>query len=445
MFNKVQEKSEVVILAGGFGTRLATKIGFETPKCMAIIDGLPLIETQLKLCADNGFKNIIILLHHLSDKVMRAIGFGDRFGLVIKYEVEEKPRGTAGAISDILSRLNETFLVIYGDTYLDVNLRKFFNAKKANQSVLTFCHPNSHPFDSDLLDLDESGKVLRVFRPSMLNIEYYKNIVNAALYVMDKNAFRNQIPISGKMDISSELFPQLINHGFHIQSYKSPEYIKDMGTPNRYHVVKQQIKAGIPSHFSDRVERRCIFLDRDGVINREVGHLTNINDFELLPGAAAAIKSLNDAGFLVICVTNQPVIARGEITENELSIIHMKMEALLGKEGAYLDAIYHCPHHPDAGFKGEVSSLKIQCQCRKPQPGMLSTAIKDFGIDVSKSWIIGDHSRDINAGKAIGVKTILVGSDYPKNESELISDLWFDDLFASCKFIVKTSVAGIQK
>jgi len=327
-------KSEVVILAGGFGSRLVDEIGADVPKCMALINGIPLIETQIKLCVENGFSSVLILLHHLADKVIESLGDGVRFGIRIEYAIETNPRGTAGAIYDASSRLADTFLVIYGDTFLNVNLKKFFNAKAKKDSVLTFCHPNSHPFDSDLLELNSLNKVQKVFRPCRSGEQYYQNLVNAALYVVDKTAFLSVVPDSGRMDISSEMFPKLIEKGASIRAYKSVEYIKDMGTPERYHSVIGQVKRGIPDRLFDNGQRCCVFLDRDGVINREVGHLDDVNKFELLENVSKAIRSLNDEGFLVICVTNQPVIARGELSDDGLAMIHMKMETELGKGGA---------------------------------------------------------------------------------------------------------------
>ena len=430
---------EVVILAGGFGSRLKSVLGESIPKPLALINDVPLIEHQVLQCKKYGFKRILILLHHLPSVIIDHLGDGSNLDLEIEYAIEERPRGTAGAIFDSLGLLANSFLVIYGDTFFDINLRKFFNAKNSGDIALTFCHPNSHPFDSDLLALDVKGKVERVFRPSLSGEQRYRNLVNAALYVMDRKAFTVCVPAVGQMDLSSELFPALIAEREFIQAYISSEYIKDMGTPQRYHDVNRQVKKGIPFLLSDNAKRRCVFLDRDGVINREVGHLTNVDDFELLENVSIAIGLLNAAGYLVICVTNQPVLARGEITEDDLSIIHMKMETELGKEGAYLDKIYYCPHHPDSGFPGEVSKLKIKCECRKPEPGMLLQAIDEFGIDPSVSWMIGDHMRDIDAGKSAGVKTVLVGSTSVKeNESQLSADYQFDSLLSSCEWILKS-------
>jgi D-glycero-D-manno-heptose 1,7-bisphosphate phosphatase len=133
----------------------------------------------------------------------------------------------------------------------------------------------------------------------------------------------------------------------------------------------------------------------------------------LLDGVTDAIKAINNSGYLAIVVTNQPVIARGEVTVHQLEEIHNKMETLLGLEGAYIDAIYYCPHHPHKGYDGEVLELKIDCECRKPKPGMLLKASEDFNIDLESSWMIGDGENDVRAGIAAGCNTALLGTgDY---------------------------------
>ena len=132
---------------------------------------------------------------------------------------------------------------------------------------------------------------------------------------------------------------------------------------------------------------------------------------ELIPGVSEAVKTINQSGYLAVVVTNQPVIARGEVTEAGLNMIHNKMETLLGNDGAYLDAIYYCPHHPDKGFEGEIPELKMECSCRKPKPGLLIKAAEDLNIDLNRSWMVGDSESDIKAGKAAGCRTALIGKD----------------------------------
>jgi D-glycero-D-manno-heptose 1,7-bisphosphate phosphatase len=193
--------------------------------------------------------------------------------------------------------------------------------------------------------------------------------------------------------------------------YDSPEYVKDMGTPERYRQVSEDFRRGIISSKNLRNKQRAIFLDRDGTINRYVGFLRDIREFELLPGVGEAIRKINASGYLAIVITNQPVVARGDVSMEGLSLIHDKMETLLGKEGAYLDGIYVCPHHPDRGFEGEVAELKINCDCRKPKPGLLFKAAQDFNIDLSESWMIGDSEIDVQAGRNAGCHTALIGTE----------------------------------
>lgn len=191
--------------------------------------------------------------------------------------------------------------------------------------------------------------------------------------------------------------------------YDSPEYVKDMGTPERYHMVCADVKKGIVKAKNLQNKQKAVFLDRDGTINEYVGFLKNIGDFKLIDGVAEAIKKINNSGYLAIVVSNQPVIARGEVTIVELEEIHNKLETMLGQEGAYVDAIYYCPHHPDKGFEGERPEYKIECDCRKPKPGMLLKAAEKYNIDLSQSYMIGDSENDIMAGKAAGCRVVYVG------------------------------------
>jgi histidinol-phosphate phosphatase family protein len=176
--------------------------------------------------------------------------------------------------------------------------------------------------------------------------------------------------------------------------------------------------------------KRAIFLDRDGVINENVPDLTKAEQFRMFPGVAGAIKRLNTSGYLVVVVTNQPGIAKGFISIKSMEKIHDKMNRLLQEEGAYIDALYVCPHHPEKGHPGEIGELKIGCECRKPKPGLILRAAKDLGIDLHASWTIGDSLTDIVAGKEAGTKTILVsnGGGCGSREEKKIKDVRPDNL-----------------
>lgn len=221
--------------------------------------------------------------------------------------------------------------------------------------------------------------------------------------------------------------------------YDSPEYVKDMGTPDRYYSVCKDFKLGRISAKNLRNKQKAVFLDRDGVINKYVGFLREIDDFELIQDVADAVKIINASGYLAIVVTNQPVIARGEVSFEELEEIHNKMETLLGLEGAYLDGIYFCPHHPHCGYEGEVKELKIECNCWKPKPGMLLKAAEDFNINLSQSWMIGDGEIDIKAGVDAGCKTVLLvgkGTDSKKG-CDFGQDATFESLHDFCDAVLR--------
>lgn len=155
--------------------------------------------------------------------------------------------------------------------------------------------------------------------------------------------------------------------------------------------------------------RPAVFLDRDGTVNREVDYLADPGELELLPGAAEAIARWNDAGWLVVVVTNQSGIARGILSEERLREIHDRLALILAERGAVIDAFHHCPHHPEIG----EPPYRCDCDCRKPAPGMLLRAAAELSIDLSRSWIIGDSFRDLEAGAAAGVPGILVATGKP--------------------------------
>jgi D,D-heptose 1,7-bisphosphate phosphatase len=399
---------QAVILAGGKGTRLKT-ISKNTPKPMTKILGKPLLHHQIELCAKQGITDIHLLVGYKSEVIFNYFLDGSSFGVKIYYHKEDKPRGTAGALLDVLDLLNDQFIIIYGDTFLNVDLISFLSFhNKKNAKITIFLHPNNHPSDSDLIEIDEQKMITDIYRYPHPPNKSRRNLVNAGLYIFNKSALVNTKISQQKIDIAKNLFPKLLEDKSTIFGYISTEYIKDMGTPERLLSVEKDILSGRVDALSKSNHKRAIFIDRDGVINKEVGHLNSLSQFELISGVAESIRKINNKGILVIIITNQPVIARGELSEKELRIIHNKMDTLLGLSGAYVDAIYYCPHHPHKGFKGEIAELKKECLCRKPSPGMILKAADELNVALDKSWMIGDSTSDILAAKNANVKSILV-------------------------------------
>jgi D,D-heptose 1,7-bisphosphate phosphatase len=244
---------------------------------------------------------------------------------------------------------------------------------------------------------------------------YYRNCVNAGIEIISPKlleaTMENYVPRhpddSDKIDLDRDVLKKNIQSR-NIFAYSTPEYIKDMGTPARYYEVEKDIHSGLVNSRNLKSKQKAVFLDRDGTINKYVGFLTKPEQFELIDGVAEAIKLINKSGYLAIVVTNQPVIARGDCTFEELQQIHDKMETELGKHGAFIDAIYICPHHKDKGFAGERLEYKYDCNCRKPKIGLFEKAAKDFNIDLSQSYMIGDNDSDVIAGRNAGCKTLRV-------------------------------------
>lgn len=411
---------KVVIMAGGRGTRIS-ELFPDIPKPLIPIDGIPVLEREVCSLTSQGFRDIILTVSYLHEKIEEHFGDGSKWGVKIEYFVENTPLGNAGALFKL--NLKEDFLLLNADAMFDVDFNRFVDFHKQHGGLVTlFTHPNSHPYDSGLLIADKNGAVEQWLAKEDSRPEYYRNRVNAGLHVINPSVLElsgidadkvgavgeNGKPI--KVDLDRQLLKPLAGTG-KMFCYDSPEYVKDMGTPERYDAVCEDYKAGRVSGKNLQNKQKAIFLDRDGTINKYVGFLRNINEFELLDGAADAIKKINASGYLAIVITNQPVIARGEVSFEELERIHNKMETLLGKKGAYLDAIYFCPHHPHKGYEGERPELKFDCDCRKPKPGMLLKAAQDFNIDLAQSWMIGDGENDIRAGQNAGCQTAFIGNE----------------------------------
>jgi D-glycero-D-manno-heptose 1,7-bisphosphate phosphatase len=400
---------KTVIMAGGKGTRISS-IASDIPKPMIKIEGKPVLEREIECLRSQGFTDLIITVSHLGNIIMDYFGDGTKFGVNIEYYFEKEPLGNAGALFKIKDKLTEDFLLLNADAIFDVDFNRFVNYHKNKGGLVTlFTHPNNHPYDSGLIVADKNNAVSQWLTKEDNRPVYYKNRVNAGLHVISPKLLEKEIT-TAKVDLDRQLLKPLAGTG-KMFCYDSPEYVKDMGTPDRYESVCADYKADRVTAKNLKNKQKAIFLDRDGTINKYVGFLRNIDDFELIDGVAEAIKKINSSGYLTIVVTNQPVIARGEVTFEQLNEIHNKMETLLGESGAYLDGIYFCPHHPHKGYEGEVAELKIDCDCRKPKAGMLFKAAEDFNIDLSKSWIVGDGENDILCGKNAGCHTASIGED----------------------------------
>jgi histidinol-phosphate phosphatase family protein len=393
---------KVVITAGGKGTRIRS-IAEEIPKAMIPVSGKPILEHQITLARRYGYTDFLLLTGYFGDKIKDYFGDGSRWGVSIDYYQETHSLGTAGAFASVKEKLTSDFWVFYGDTVMDFDMEKMREFHLSHHADATlFLHPNDHPYDSDLVDIDNDSRISTLY-PKPHGNACRRNLVNAALYIFSPSML-NYIGKDEKSDFGKNIFPAALETGANMFGYVSAEYIRDMGTPDRYERVCNDMDTGKVMRLNGRNKRPAIFLDRDGVINREINLLSSPEQLELIPCAAEAIREINRSIYLAVVVSNQPVIARNLCDFNDLRQIHNKMETLLGQKQAYLDAIYFCPHHPDRGYPGERTEYKTDCECRKPKPGMILQAAKDLNIDLGNSCMIGDRESDVQAGESAGLK-----------------------------------------
>lgn len=459
MIDNIFGKIPVVIMAGGLGKRVAS-IDNTIPKPLIKIGNKPVLQWEIECLVSQGYNNIILTVNYMADKIQAYFGDGDMYNAHITYFVEEQPLGNAGALFKLWESgdLHGDFFLLNADSMFDIDLDRFYSFHVSHDAqVSLFVHPNNHPYDSGLIIMDNENRVIKWLTKDDHRPQYYRNSVNAGLHILNTSIL-SSVDINPalvgmtdndggviKVDLDRQILKPMCGKNGRIFAYSSPEYVKDMGTPDRFEQVKFDFVSGLVHNRNLSGLQKAIFLDRDGTLNKYAGFLNSIEEFELIDGVAEAIRRINQSGYLAIVVTNQPVIARGEMTFDQLNEIHNKMETLLGECGAYIDGLYICPHHPDKGFDGEVSDLKFDCDCRKPKPGLLLKATQEFNISLKDSYMIGDSWRDVAAGQNAGCKTVLLygeGTEGSQRDNSaldltgLTSTLRFPNLLEAVKAIL---------
>lgn len=428
---------KVVILAGGRGTRMGS-LTEDIPKPMVKLADKPLIEHQIDLVKKFNYNDISILTGYKGEVIKDYFLDGNKWNVKINYHSDPKPLGTSGSLKEIENIISDTFILLYGDTMIDIDFKdllKFHHEKGGIATLLV--HPNDHPFDSDLLEIDDNDRVTSFFSKPHKKKSYRRNLVNAALYVLSPKIFKF-IKKNSFSDFGKDIFPKLISLNQSIFAYNTTQYIKDVGTIERLKEVESDFLSGKVKKLNKCNKQKAVFIDRDGVVNSENEPLNKAEKFHFLPGVKDAIILLNKSNFLSVLVTNQPIIAKGMATNDEISKVHGYMEYVLGKEKAYIDRIYYCPHHPDKGYKGERKEYKISCKCRKPETGMIDKAVYDMNIDVTKSFIIGDRTVDIMTGINANLYTILIRDGYAgkDNKYKCKPNFIFNNLLGATQFVV---------
>lgn len=430
---------QAVIMAGGKGTRLSSITNDEIPKPMVKLNGKPILEYQLEMLKRNNIKELIFIVGHLGEKIEEYFQDGRKWGVSITYIHEEKPLGTAGAFFYLKQHIEKTFLLVFGDLILDIDTERFERFHREHGAKLSLLvHPNSHPYDSDIIQLGKNQRVIGCDSKNNIRDYYYKNIVNAGVYMLDSSILE-KISEPEKMDLERDIIFPMISAGEDVYGYCTSEFVKDVGTPERLRATEKDLTTGIVRAKNLAEKQKAIFIDRDGTINKYVGLLADIEKFELEECAAEAVKLVNESEYLAIVVTNQPVVARGMCDISDVEKIHNKMETLLGEKGAYVDAIRFCPHHPDKGYPEENPAYKMNCECRKPKPGMLLDCAREYNIDLTQSWMVGDTTGDIQTGINAGCHTALVetGEAGRDRKYNVIPEKTAENLLEAIRHILK--------
>jgi mannose-1-phosphate guanylyltransferase/phosphomannomutase len=406
--------TQAVISAGGVGTRLRTITG-DFPKILAKVGKKTLLERHLENLDSWGIEECLLLLGHNSNIIedyLRKVQ--DRYQVSVLISNEEEPLGTGGSILNAFDELQDSFIYFHGDLFVNLPRQTLESLCDQNTDFSLFVHETSHPEDSDLVEFvgERITKFITKPHPTTLST---KNYGNAGFYFFKKYVFENLKHTNQKLDLDREIIPVLLSKGFTGSAKQNYWEIRDVGTPQRFLKTNTEIESGRLG----RKKRPAILLDRDGTINLQRGQITSPFQFEMVEGVPEGIKLINEAGVLAIVITNQPAIARGELSYIGLDLIHAKMASQIELGGGKIDGVYFCPHHPDKGFVGEVLSLKIDCNCRKPKSGLIKNAFNDFGIDRELCIMIGDTWRDEKAAENAGIKFEHVLS--PDNEIDFLN------------------------
>lgn len=391
---------QAVIAAGGNASRMG-RLAEARPKALLPFGTTCLLAHHLNTVRSHGVTRVTILAGHLAEAIESELPAVTPAGMCVDLVVEPYPAGSGGCLR-YLSQPRGPLLVVFADIMAWMDYTTLLERHRANGAHITVVvHPNDHPADSDLVETNPDGWVTTIRSKPRPRSVPCRNIAVAGVFVIEPEIL-GRIPATGSCDLVHHLVSPAAELGRRVLAYCTTEYLKDCGTPDRYAQARGDFESGRVQAQYGGTLRPALFIDRDGTINRHVGYVTKPEQLELLPGAGEAIRRLNQAGILAVLVTNQPVVARGDCSAENLERIHAHLEGLLGNEGAFLDGVYVCPHHPDGGFPGEVADLKVACSCRKPEPGLVQRAIRDLPIALEHSAVVGDSVRDAELARKIG-------------------------------------------
>ena len=321
-----------------------------------------------------------------------------RFALAVDVVIEPKPLGTAGALSAARAALDDDFVLLNGDTWFDINLSALCRFARTRHPEALIAMALRRAEDGSRYGAAKlSGEWIVDFDDSRVRSSG-AGLVNGGIYFMRRDALDW---FGDKRGLEVDVLPELARRG-QIVGQTLDGFFVDIGVPQAYAASQREVPA--------RLRKPAVFLDRDGVLNRDFGHVVSPERFSWMPGALSAVRRLNEAGYYVFLVTNQAGVARGYYSERDVQELHNWIQRALRAEGAHLDDIRYCPDHPDA----IEPQYKKSSAWRKPQPGMILDLIQAWPLDLERSFLVGDKETDMEAARRAGV----TGFRYPGGDLE---------------------------
>lgn len=420
--------AEEKVTVKGFSTKTSNP-------AMLKIGGIPILHHHIELLKKYLITEIFILCDHSKEKILKYFGDGKEFGVQIRYLKNNINSEIFKNTKESRNAHENDLLIFRNGLLINMEIRKLidFHRKRYSECTLVV-QPSNMPLNYDLVELNEENKITRYVAKSHKKELYFQNLTYKGVALLSPDAAKlvfakNSANPEG--EYVSEIFNKIDAFG-----YNTSEYIKEIITKENLRDAEHDYQSGKFARKNFEFKQKAIFLDRDGVINEEIGYISKPQEMKLYDFTPAAIHKVNSSEYLSIAITNQSSIARGFITLDDLKIIHNKMETDLAKEHAFLDSIYFCPHHPDRSLAEIQTEFIADCLCRKPKPGLLLDAAYNFNIDLSSSFVIGDSERDIMAGINAGCKTVGVMTGYGLRNTSVFPDFLFANLSEAIDFIV---------
>lgn len=393
---------QAVILCGGLGTRLG-ELTANTPKPLLPVNGTPFLDILIQEIVRYGFREVLLLAGRYGDQIQAEYHDRTMFGARVLVMIEPEPLGTGGALRFALDALDPEFLLANGDSWIDADLTQFSRTWKEQRGhrpealAQILLHPIENPERFGTVEI--RGNQVVAFQEKGSHFGRGSRLINAGVYVFRREAIFG-VPLGKAVSLEREILPVLVSRGQVLcASASENRYFVDIGVPDSY----QRAQVDLP-----RARRRpTIFFDRDGTLNRDMGHTYRVEDLHWMPDAKEAVAYANAKGLYVFVVTNQAGVAKGFYPESAVVQFHDAMQASLFEIGGHIDAFEWCPHHPD----GVVAEYRTQCERRKPGKAMFADLMAAWPVDVSHSLMIGDAESDMKAASAAGIKGVRYSGD----------------------------------